>query len=246
MHHALPAKAQGFSPSPPRQPAPLTSRAEPGFRLHLPVTPQICLGKETWTRFCVSADLAQEQEQQCPQLPAHHPAERARRWALRVPAGRTSRPAALQGPSCPWESTKAPSLLSKSFRLLNRIKQLLLQLFVALVGGEIQAVKAGETAEAVNSAAIPVLLPTAGSPQAAAARSSCGKDARPGTAATSRGNAGGGDGGCPGPHAGTASGCPHALLTGPSRNDLPCMAPRQPRVFANFIDAEFLGPVAAC
>lgn len=150
------------------------------------------------------------------------------------------------GPLLPWESTKAPSLLSKSFRLLNRIKQLLLQLFVALVGREIQAVKAGETAEAVNSAAIPVLLPTAGSPQAAATRSSCGKDARPGTAATSRGNAGGGDGGCPGPHAGTASGCPRALLTGPRRNDLPCMAPRQPRLFANFIDAEFLGPIAAC
>lgn len=52
------------------------------------------------------------------------------------------------GPSAPWESTKAPSLLSKSFRLLDRVKQLLLQLFVALVGREIQAVKAGETAEA--------------------------------------------------------------------------------------------------
>lgn len=79
------------------------------------------------------------------------------------------------GPSPPQESTKAPSLLSKSFRLLNRIQQLLLQLFVALVGREIQTVKAGETAEAVNSAAIPILLPTAGSPPASATHSSCGK-----------------------------------------------------------------------
>lgn len=63
-----------------------------------------------------------------------------------------------------WKSTKAPSLLSKSFRLLNGIKQLLLQLFIALVGREIQAVKTGETAEAVNCAANPTLPPWQGPP----------------------------------------------------------------------------------
>lgn len=68
--------------------------------------------------------------------------------------------------SC-WESSRAPSLLAKAFRLLNGIQQLLLQLFVALVGRQIQAVKAGETGcceRGREPSTAATLLPTAGSP----------------------------------------------------------------------------------
>lgn len=126
--------------------------AEPGSCIHLPSTPPICLGREMRTHFprgYVSTGLAQNKSNSV------RSRLRAVPWRG-LSAGRQDLTA--------WKSTKAPSLLSKSFRLLNGIKQLLLQLFIALVGREIQAVKAGETAEAVNSAANPALPPWQGPP----------------------------------------------------------------------------------
>lgn len=55
---------------------------------------------------CVSADLTREQEQQHPRLPAHHPAERARRRVPQVPVGRTRQPPALQRPPRPGKAPK--------------------------------------------------------------------------------------------------------------------------------------------
>lgn len=125
------------SPSAPcAAPQPLcASPREPSPRVLLSIKSQISLGREAQPR-CPRAVSVQAS----PRSKSHsvHRGLRTSRGGL----GPGHRPAAL------WECPTAPSLLSKPFRLLDGVKQLLLQLFVALVGREIQAVEAGERAEA--------------------------------------------------------------------------------------------------
>lgn len=134
--------------------------------------------------------------------------------------------------SC-WESSRAPSLLAKAFRLLNGIQQLLLQLFIALVRRQIQAVKAGETG-CCEWGGSPVLLPPCSPPE--------GPLPRVPPAAASHGRRAYRQ---LDPHA-APQGHQELSPCAPHSSHSPRMAPRQPRLFANFIDAEFLRPVAAC
>lgn len=114
----------------------------------------------------LNVDLAQEQEQQ-------HPSCLCTILWRGINAelcGQDLMPSSASGPSPGKHQNPITPVC-----LLNCIKQLLLQLFVSLVGREIQMVKAGETAEAMNNTTIPILLPTAGSSPASAAHSSCQK-----------------------------------------------------------------------